>query len=85
MNNKNQWLIEMFETLLSDGPDVVLGLIADNSPIHGGPIGHLWDDSLDSYEGILLATTLAELGRDVEAIEVIELIALYQWNQAAAA
>ena len=85
MDNKNQWLIEMLETLLSDGPEVVLGLIADNSPIHGGPIGHLWDENLDSYEGILLAATLAELGRDLEAVEVIELVAAYQWSRAAAA
>ena len=85
MDTKSQWLIEMLETLISDGPEVVLGLITDNSPVHGGPIGHLWDDTLDSYEGMLLAATLAELGRDIEAIEVIELVAAYQWSQVAAA
>ena len=85
MSVANEWSKELLEALLADGPEEVLSLLAEHGPVQAGAIGLLWDPEADSFEALALAQTLAELGRDVEATDVIEAVAYFQFTQSAAA
>jgi hypothetical protein len=85
MNDGTQWATDLIHTLLEDGPEVVLGLIVGNGPIHAGPVGLLWDDTATSLEVLQLAQTLGELGQTEHAIEALVLVAHTQWRRSAAA
>ena len=85
MDASMNWSEELLETLISEGPEITLSIITGNGPIHSGPVGLLWDDASDSLETLMLAQTLAGLGRNSEAIEALELVAQYQWARSEAA
>ena len=85
MSTNDFWTEDVLDLLLSDGLTAALSVITDDAPFISGPIGLLWDETADSIDALALATTLAELGRTVEALELIESVAQYQWASAAAA
>ena len=85
MDSQNNWSIDLLETLISEGFQATLGRIVENGPIHSGPVGLLWDETAESIEVLMLAQTLAEIGRTEEALEALMLVAQFQWSRAEAA